>query len=319
MDDNSLHRICTFVPLGHRSDPAGSTVRDLILMALSLSTVPRLSPRAIQASIKELTSGIVISQPEVDAALAALDANRTIVKHHEIADAFLYSVADERREKARTDLAVIDKGRTALLASFERHFSDAPDVSIRQNAARLVEGAEAYLKEVIRINGVLAAQSFYGGDAPQADLVPRTDDGTTSPIHLRAIRNAVTNCFRSTEPEIRKYVMSLIQAGVSYAALHLDPKCSRLLCRPLRMRETKVLVDTNIVFRLLGLNGEFFQQGALDVIRASKELGCQLLLSSETLREYKGTLKGHLAELQMKRLPKSKSLVDLLCRHARRV
>jgi hypothetical protein len=312
MDQKSLHRICTFVPVGNRSDPASGTIAELIMMALSLSPSPRSSSNAIQKTIAELTSGIFVSQPEIDAALAALTSAKSIERHHEIADAFLYSASDEKRQKAQDELIAIENEQKYVRATIATFFSSQSDSSLQQNASTLALEAENHLKEVVRVNGVLAARSFYGHSEQTDDLVPEVSAASRPPTELVAIRKAVTACFRSSDQTVRKYILRLVRAGVAYAALHLDPKCSQLLCRPLRLKQTKLFIDTNVIFRLLGLNGDFFRQGAIDVVKASRELGCQLLVAGETLREYKATLKGHLADSKLRMLPKSPELLNVL-------
>jgi hypothetical protein len=313
MDYTTLHRISTFVPLGRRTDPSGAAVADLIRMALCLADGSPQSPQQVQESILVLT-GVRISQLEVETGLGTLAAAKQIQRYHEIANVFAYGVSDDVRHEARRRLLELEEARTRVHEALARSFGENPDGEVRSRAEPLARETDAYLKEIVRINGVWAVAAVHGHEVNPEDLQMDADaDAARENVVTRAaIRAAATDLLRSTDDVVRRYVLALVNAGVTYAALHLDSGSSKLLCAPSRLRDTCLLLDTNVIFRLLGLNGDYFQSGVIDVLKASRDLGCRLFVSTETVREYKSTLRAHVQDLQGRRLPSNNDLVDLL-------
>ena len=102
--------------------------------------------------------------------------------------------------------------------------------------------------------------------------------------------------FRDADPDVRDYIADRLQVAFYYHLLSIDPVGSELVRDSLA---DKVLyLDTNFIYRLLGLHGPTYVYRPAAVADISSRLGFTLRVTRETINEYLRSLRAELYRLR---------------------
>ncbi len=113
----------------------------------------------------------------------------------------------------------------------------------------------------------------------------------------KKLRNDAIQLFlREPTENRRKYIVELSESAFFLSLLHIDPDLSDLAKSAFKNK--KIFLDSNIIYRLLGLQTEALQGMTQRVVEASKELGCSLKVSTLSIRELRVSLDRAVAYLK---------------------
>lgn len=93
----------------------------------------------------------------------------------------------------------------------------------------------------------------------------------------------------SKNNNIINYLVALIKRVVSYLTEICDPDAINLIKSNLSMN--KLYLDTNIVFRLIDLQGEARKVSTLEVLQLCKDNGIKVVVTTKTIKELESTIK----------------------------
>ncbi|MBK6647758.1 MAG: hypothetical protein IPG44_18785 [Anaerolineales bacterium] len=106
----------------------------------------------------------------------------------------------------------------------------------------------------------------------------------------KELRNEAIQIFLKKQTDMRrKYVFQIIESTFFLSLLHIDPTMSSLAKSALNNKS--LYLDSNIIYRLLGLQTESLLGMTKRVIEASKEFGCKLFVSQLSIDELKVSLR----------------------------
>ena len=160
----------------------------------------------------------------------------------------------------------------------------------------LAERFNAFLADVVHFHAAEAAGFLYSADDDGHDRffaqldshLPAATDALDD--HLAAIaETAFREFFGGDDPDFRDYVADRLQVAFYYHLLSIDPAGSELVRD--NFTDKILYLDTNVIYRLVGLHGPAFAYSAIAVANVSRELGITLRVTRETINEYLRSLR----------------------------
>ena len=177
-----------------------------------------------------------------------------------------------------------------------------------QDFAALREDLDAWLQKVISRHGVEAALILYP-ENPRAHELYRSLEGLGLSF-LRRDRSAAVGRIRERAiqlfvqqptPEQRTYLSNLLNVSYFLTVLSLDPSASRLVQD--RVQGHRIYLDTNVLYRALGLSKVREVLSARRLLELSKQLGFELAITPWTLTEMKESLRRAEQSVKNRALP----------------
>jgi len=129
------------------------------------------------------------------------------------------------------------------------------------------------------------AQSFIDAVEAEASLSLPSRPSALHEIRMREL----PAFFREATTRRKRYIAQLLNSIFLLRMMQLDPKCAALMRAELR--EGSLYLDTNVVYRLLGLNGPHLQTAVKTVIELSRGLEFDLFVTPVTIKEFRVSLK----------------------------
>jgi len=153
-----------------------------------------------------------------------------------------------------------------------------------------------FLRTVLRRHGAEATMLLYP-ESPEAqrlyadiedegfNFLPRIDDP-----HLREIRDtALSEFIRHPTDAQREYLSQNLNTAYFLTVLTIDPEGARLVAEVAAGQV--IYLDTNFLYRLLGVQGPRFVRPAEAILRASQEIGYLTRITPWTLEEFRTSLR----------------------------
>lgn len=261
-----------FLPAGeaHSLDAISQAIRDLF----SIHLEPAELRHAIRFTIRRKPGQLVCTDPR----------------------ASLYQLTDERRRALEQEAERLSSLEHHVFESWQAQLSrDYPYLEADELGA-LLDDQKVFNRHVLLRYGAQTQSVLCAEANPAQAMAPRMEsvfDALPSrDPHMTGIRDQVVVAFwYDPDPDRARYLSSLLDNACIIHTLHIDPKCSALVRGV--FAGTRFFLDTNVVYRLLNLQGpsRFFQIEALaDVLR---KVGAELVVSQQTLGELRASLKAN--------------------------
>ena len=253
----------------------------------------------VVATIRTLAD-LTYEPAEVHAALQRLQASDFLRFTSPGKDSF---IADSRGAK---DVARTLAQRTARDDRVHTRWSEhlRSDYALDdEELLMLSERFKRFLAEVVHFHAAEAAAFLYiGDDQGQARFFERLDsrlpaatadlDDRLAPVAEATFRDF----FRNPDGDFRDYLADRLQVAFYYHLLSIDPAGSELVRDNFA---NKILyLDTNFIFRLLGLHGPAYAYSPAAVAEISRQLGFTLRVTRETINEYLRSLRAEVHRLR---------------------
>lgn len=300
--DGIVKRLCFFAPSG-----SGAYLRELLefLTLQSMATLPSkmLSAREIYQKLVK-TIGQRFEYEEILDAIARLANGRSIhcdrERPHDPDAIFSLDIAvrtqmhDQVKGEAELEREVLEAWKASLNKKHPSlSNSDIDDLSrdLRIFALRLLSQHSA---ETLGL--------YYGNDSALAHLLSELETRNVAELweprdaNFQALRlQEITGFFREADDRRKQFIASLMHGLFILQLTQLDPRCAAIVRS--QLSPAKLYLDTNFVFRLVGLQGPDLYLAATKLAEVSQKLGYQLVISPQTLSEYNHTLAEFLREL----------------------
>jgi exonuclease VII large subunit len=276
--------------------------RDLVELhsALVLHALADLSaaatPETLAASIRSRL-GIAIEIGNVVDAIGRLDADGKLRRENNFAVALGSDARREIQEQTRSG----DQLRRVLTAEW----LDSIDQTLssrmqeRLNALQRVQleaDLDLFVSQLVRYHGVEVATFLYpAADALRNQLLLEDDSlysvlGPSADEVLSALRREFLPRFvREATPRRAVYIADRLHRAFVLQVLQVDASASQLFRDAITPKD--LFLDTNFVFRALGLQGEVLRTTAREVLTLSKRLGHDLWITTRTLAELEYVVK----------------------------
>lgn len=280
-------------------EPTGADVvslhSGLVLQTLAALGHPA-TPEDVRASIHR-DLGVAIPLEAVVRAISRLVTNRTVAQGPN------FSVS--LQEDAKSQFLAQTEGTRRLKSDVMRDWLDAVDVDLHarnEQALTTIQRNEleadldTFLLQLVRFHGAEVVAFLYPDsqtprpvlevDEPSLfhELPPRGDA-------VRELRRIALPAFvREATGHRASFIAALLHRAALLQILQADASASALFAQGLTA--PTLFLDTNFVFRLLGLQGELLRAAARDVLTHGQALAQRFCISQRTLEELEGVVQG---------------------------
>ena len=253
----------------------------------------------VTTTIQELAY-LEYSQAEVVASFERLEEIGVLTFRDKSHRSFVFD--DVRYQRLNEEIRSRGKRIGSAMEAWKQEISDKYGLDTTQTEA-LGDAMDELLTQLAHNNGAEAAALLYadttGGnlrfyDALNAEI-PRYED--LLPHELKEIaRREFFQFFENAKGDRRTIIVDRLNAAFFFHLLSIDPAASQLVRR--RFTDKMLYLDTNVLFRLLGLQGPTLAYPAVTLLSTAEALGARVLVAQQTVREFHSSLKHQMTRLR---------------------
>lgn len=300
--DSAVSRLAQYRPFAHEGRDVQAAVRDLVLGAAAEAGGGFASLGGCRGAIKTLF-GLDIEFDELREVVDQLSEEGAVVK-----SGGGFELSTEQHQQLEAQSSESAKTEERAFADWETTVRAIDPELTEQDFAALREDLDAWLQKVISRHGVEAALILYP-ENPRAHELYRSLEGLGLSF-LRRDRSAAVGRIRERAiqlfvqqptPEQRTYLSNLLNVSYFLTVLSLDPSASRLVQD--RVQGHRIYLDTNVLYRALGLSKVREVLSARRLLELSKQLGFELAITPWTLTEMKESLRRAEQSVKNRALP----------------
>ena len=282
---STTQRLSQYRPFERGGASARDAQDDLVLAALAELDEPCPS---IQACSEYLEAGfeIRLDTLEIARALDTLMNGGQVIRGKDGAYALSPGEKTRLEAVATASYAVESEAFHAWQKTVLLRWPNLSD----QQLLRLETDLRFYLQAVVRRHGVEAALLQYPEDGRVNSIYAKLEAEGMSflePIgpELEDVREfALTDFIRRPTEAQMAYLSRILNVGYFLTVLSIDPECAELV-RDITAGQ-KVYVDTNFVYRLLGIQGPGFVKPAETLLKRTQEAGYECCITPWTIVEF---------------------------------
>ena len=301
--DMAVNRLAQYRPFAHEGRDVQAALRDVVLAAAVESGGSFATLGECQGAIATLFNNLEIEFDELRQIVDLLVAEGACEKA-----GGGFQLSDEQHQQ-------LEQQATASRATEDQAFHDW-EVSVRaidpdlteEDFGALRKDLDAWLERVIERHGVEAALILYPENPRAHELYRQLDDlGLSFLPHdrstpVRRIRERAIQLFvQQPTPEQRTYLSNLLNVTYFLTVLSLDPSASHLVQE--RVQGHRIYLDTNVLYRALGLSKVREVLSARRLLDLAKQVGFELAITPWTLNELKESLRRAEQSVKNRALP----------------
>ncbi len=286
----AIRRLCHFVPPSEGENLSVGLHECLVKHAMAnLGTEPHgLSD--IKDSLY-LLFDLNFEDEEIKGAIERLTKTGSVISPSQ--DFYVLSI-DEYHELEKS-LADIEKFEQKIIGEWIGNISRKYlDIS-QDDLKALMEDLNIYLTKIFAKHGAECVALIYAGQEGVENFVTELKDDIfdflpNRPSRLHKIRIIeLAAFFKDASTERKRYIAQLLDSTFIIHMLHIDKNCSALVRK--QFKGYRLYLDTNFIYRLLGLDGPMLQKAAQTAIIIAKDLGFALIVSPRTIDEWQASIK----------------------------
>jgi len=271
-------RLAHLVPCGENL--AVDVTADLILNTLYEASKP-MNIDTLSESMRT-SFGVIILPQKVQSELEILLSQDHVI---EIADGYILSSESEEQlqrlhtQQKNLESSAIDSWREQLLQSEPYYLDD-------EEAKTLANDLVAFLNTLFVRHGAESIRLISGtkNSVINFDMLGALACLPKRSQKLLEIRQIEFPRFLITqEPSEIRFLINLIRKAVTYLSGVCDPSVISLLRE--RLKDKRVYLDTNVVYRLLGLQGTENQVSIESTVKLLNSYGVRIVLHNKTVKE----------------------------------
>jgi len=189
------------------------------------------------------------------------------------------------------------------IENISREYSDLSEDDLKA----LRKDLTIYLTEIFARHGAECVALVYAGQEEADSFVARLEDDIFASLPARSSRLHEIRIielpvfFKNAPTERKRYIAQLLDSTFIIHILHIDKNCSALIRN--QFKDCKLYLDTNFIYRLLGLNGSILQKAAERAIKIAQDLEFVLIVSARTVEEWQVSIKLAVKNLKRTHLP----------------
>jgi len=293
----AIRRLCHFVPPAEGQNISFALQDYLVKHAMAnLSTEPH-PVSDIKHSLYQLFN-LTFEDEEIKGAIGRLMKTGTVISPSQdvyVLNIEMYSELKKSSEESE---------------DFEREIIDEWFEEINKKYAGLSQDDSKALKEDLRIymtnifarHGAECAALVYAGQEEAESFIATLKDDILGTLPVRSSRLhkiriiELPGFFKNATSKRKRYIAQLLDSTFIIHMLHIDKNCSALIRT--QFKNYKLYLDTNFIYRLLGLNGPILQKAAQRAIKIAQDLGFVLIVSTRTIKEWQVSIERAIKNLK---------------------
>ena len=157
----------------------------------------------------------------------------------------------------------------------------------------LVQDLEGFIVEVFDRHGAECAALLYYSEAKKEAFIKKIGEVDLPSLPDRGELNwlrdiELLNFFRNAEDDRAKFIGCFLRSSFLKNAITIDPRFTGTISK--QFEGSIVLLDTNFIFALVGLQGDFEEDVAKAILRFNRDLGIKSIVHRISIREFERSL-----------------------------
>lgn len=157
----------------------------------------------------------------------------------------------------------------------------------------LVEDLEGFIVEVFDRHGAECAALLYYSEAKKEAFIKKMEEIDLPSLPNRSELNQLRdtellNFFRNAKDDRAKFVGCFLRSSFLKNAITMDPRFTGTISK--QFGGSIVVLDTNFIFALLGLRGDFEEDVAKAILRFNRDLSIKSIVHRISIREFEHSL-----------------------------
>jgi len=246
------------------------------------------------AEIKESVNNLfrlTFEEEEVESAIGRLIEAKSVV----LLSPGLYSLninkSQELSESKKKYLEFEEKILKEWLGIVDRKYPGLTN----EDLEALKEDLTFYSKEIFAKHGAECVDLIYAGNEKVENFINDLKKNIfdvlperTPRLHkIRIIE--LPNFFKDAPPNRKSYIARFLDSTFIIYMLSIDKVCSKLVQK--QFENSILFLDTNFLYRLLGIDGRKLKTAAERAVKIAQDLGISLKVSTRTIEEWKASIK----------------------------
>ena len=301
--DEAARRLALFAPTG--SQEYVIDLYDFLAQHALAAMEPGIwAGVEIHNQLRKLT-GIKVEYEELIGSLDRLVRKGTVNCSAE--KAFLsharFSLPTVVRDQLRKNLAGQSKTEGEVLDNWKNEIHGLfPELS-SSDVDLLGRDLREFVYRLASQNSAESVLLYYAGEKKLEEIIRKLDTDSLDKLlpgrsdTIKRIRAEVLPGFFRTNDVVRKnFIDGLLQSTFILHMIQLDPACSAIVKS--QILGGTIYLDTNLIFRLLGLDSPVMFFASRSLLKLSKDLKYKFVVTPQTCEEFRYALKDYLPALQ---------------------
>ena len=300
----AIRRLCHFVPLEGKENPPALLHEFLVKHAMvELGTKPH-SLLDIKDSLRRLFN-LNFEKEEIEGATERLKKKKSVISRLQGVYSLDIKVHSELKKSLKDSEDFERKIIDGWLEEIQRKYFGLSQDDLKS----LEEDLRIYLTKIFARHGAECIALIYAEQEKAERFVVGLKDDIftflpTRSLKLRRIRIIeLPNFFKNASSERKRYIAQLLDGTFIIHMLHIDKNCSALIRK--QFKDHRLYLDTNFIYRLVGLDGPVLQKAAERAVKIAQKLGFILIISTRTVEEWDYSIKLAIKHLKQRPLPPS--------------
>jgi hypothetical protein len=299
----TVRRLSQYRPFERGGASAREAVEDLVLASLAEAGGTFDSVEACRDAVRTLFS-LDLDDIEVGRALAALTRERRVTR-----DGYGFELALGERRQLEKVAEESQKTAATALAEWREFLTESWPSLTSEDLDGLEADLQTFLEAVVRRHGAEAALLLYPEEPAAQSLYESLELEGLDPLSqgrqgLERVREmAVAQIIRKPTDTQKAYLARILNTGYFLTVLSIDPQGAQLV-QTLTSGQ-QVYLDTNFVYRFLGLQGPRYIRPAEVILRLTQVAGYECAVTPWTLDELRHSFQRSKEFLEMHPVPPS--------------
>ena len=285
----TIRKLSQYRPFERGGRDAAEAQEDMLLAALAEGGGAIESIKACRAAISTLFK-LEFDEIEISRALNGLLNSGMVLR-----DGPSFALAENERERLETIARESESTAARAMAEWLGLVAEQYPGLSDDDERYLREDLDAYLRMVIQRHGAEAALLLYPDDAHAQRLYEDLEDLGFDFLEHRSARLhkirgfGLSQFMRSPTEAQRAFLSQNLSTGYFWTVLSIDPEGARLVQKIAKGQ--RVYLDTNFIFRLLGIQGPRYIRPAQILLDRTQGAGYETCVTPWTVDELRGRLR----------------------------
>ncbi|HYX08547.1 MAG TPA: hypothetical protein VE912_17585, partial [Bacteroidales bacterium] len=291
-----LFRLAHFHP--NFEDKHGNQVVDyLVLDALNIyETENQVTPEEICRVINS-THNLAFEESEIETSARRLNESEyvNLIEPHKRGQTPKFSITKNIKEKIDTNLVEVRRLENKVFSEWEEELKEKYDeTKVLEVIDELIENFQGFLTKLFIRHGIQCVSLLYPDQIKEKGWWKKTRSNiinelpTTNPFINTLLDFEIPIFFNSENLNRIKYLTTLFTSSFYWHLIQVDHDCSRLFQEVTQGQ--KLILDNNILYNMVGLNGDYLLRGIHNLLKNAKKLGYEIWVTEKTIEEFHASL-----------------------------
>lgn len=168
------------------------------------------------------------------------------------------------------------------------------------NIEKIINNLQLFTKKMFITHGIECVSLLYPEDNKSKQWIKNNKGSILEclekidPFVDSVLKIEIPNFFKNADKKRKEYINILLNSSFIWHLVQVDEKCSKLFKKITKGQ--KLYLDNNILYCLVGLDGQYLLQSTHTMLNIANSLGYELWVTTKTIDEFHNSLNWHMKE-----------------------